>query len=121
MKFDKIKDNGVREPFKTGSVRDTRKGKGRHELLPPRAIRRLAEHYERGADKYGDRNWELGQPSSRYLDSLLRHAFRYADGERDEDHLSAIVFNAFGIMFAEEYKPELDDLTEYSQQRAKKL
>lgn len=65
----------------------------------------------------GDRNWELGQPSSRYLDSLLRHAFEYADGQRDEDHITAVVWNAFGIVFNEEYKPELDDLTEYSQNR----
>ena len=121
MKYEKVKDSGKREDFQTGSKRDTREGKGRYDLIPPRCIARLAKHYENGSQKYGPRNWELGQPSSRYLDSLLRHAFRYADGERDEDHLSAIVFNAFGIMFAEEYKPELDDLTEYSQQRAKKL
>ncbi len=121
MDYQKVKDSGKREEFNTGSRRDTRTGKGRFDLLPPRCITRLAKHYENGALKYGDLNWELGQPSRRYMDSLLRHAFRYADGERDEDHLAAIVFNAFGIMFNEEYKPELDDLTEYSQKRAKKL
>jgi hypothetical protein len=118
MKYQKVKDSGKRENFKTGSVRDTREGKGRYDLLPPRCIARLAKHYENGAKKYGDRNWEKGQPSSRYLDSMLRHAFEYADGQRDEDHITAVIWNAMGIVFNEEYKPELDDLTKYSQERA---
>lgn len=119
MKYDKVKDSGVREDFDTGSRRDTRVGKGRYDLIPPRPLKRLAKHYENGAIKYSDRNWELGQPSSRFLDSLIRHAYAYADGERDEDHLAAIAWNSFGIMFNEEYKPELDDLTEYAQKRSK--
>ena len=69
-----IKDSGVRQDFETGSRRDTRDGKGRYDLLPMRAIQRLARHFEGGAKKYGDRNWEKGQPISRYLDSALRHA-----------------------------------------------
>ena len=118
MEYNSVKDSGQREDFPTGSKRDTRSGKGRFDLLPPRCITRLAKHYENGAVKYGDRNWEKGQPSSRYMDSLLRHAFRYLDGERNEDHLAAVVWNAFGIMFNEEYTQEHDDLTDYSLQRA---
>lgn len=118
MDYDKVNDSGVRESFPSGSRRDTRNGKGRFDLIPPRCITRLAKHYENGATKYGDRNWEKGQPSSRYMDSLLRHAFRYLDGERDEDHLAAIAWNAFGIMFNEMYTQEHDDLTQYTQERA---
>jgi len=110
--FNKVKDSGKREAFKTGSKRDTRKGKGRYDLLPPSGVRRLAKHYENGAIKYGDRNWQLGQPSSRYMDSLLRHAFSYLDGKRDEDHLAAIAWNAFGIIYNEEVLPDMDDLTD---------
>lgn len=116
--YDKVKDSGKREEFDSGSRRDTRTGKGRYDLLPPKCIARVAKHYENGAVKYGDRNWEKGQPSSRYMDSLLRHAFRYLDGERDEDHLSAVVWNAMGVMFNEMYTPQHDDLTTYSQARA---
>jgi len=88
-----IKDSGVRQEFDTGSRRDTRAGKGRYDLLPMRALQRLARHFEGGAKKYGDRNWEKGQPLSRYIDSGIRHACKYIQGERDEDHLIAACWN----------------------------
>ncbi len=88
-----VKDSGTRQNFDTGSVRDTRDGKGRFDLLPMRALRRLARHFEAGAAKYGDRNWEKGQPISRYLDSALRHTCNHLQGQRDEDHLIAAAWN----------------------------
>lgn len=88
-----IQDSGVRQQFPTGSQRDTREGKGRYDLLPAKAIRRIALHYEGGAKKYDDRNWEKGQPLSRYIDSALRHVFSYLDNKLDEDHLAAAAWN----------------------------
>lgn len=111
-----IKDSGVRESFDTGSVRDTREGKGRYDLLPARALRRIARHFEAGAKKYGDNNWLKGQPISRYMDSALRHAFNHLQGERDEDHLAAAAWNILAAMETEErvrvgkLPPELSDL-----------
>jgi len=102
MEFAEVADSGARQEFSTGSVRDTRAGKGRYDLLPPLAIRRLAQHYENGAVKYGDRNWEKGQPQSRYMDSALRHLFSYLDGQRNEDHLAAAAWNVFAMMHGEE-------------------
>ncbi len=72
-RYDSVKDSGERREFSTGSVRDVRKGKGRFDLIPPCALLLLAQHYENGAVKYGDRNWEKGQPLSSYVDSMLRH------------------------------------------------
>lgn len=94
--FDKVKDSGEREEFNTGSRRDTQKGKGRYDLIPAYPIYRLARHYENGAVKYGDRNWEKGQPISRYISSMRRHTFKAT--QLDEDHLSAIAWNAFAII-----------------------
>ena len=111
-----IKDSGERQSFQTGSVRDSRDGKGRFDLLPMRALQRLARHYEAGAKKYGDRNWEKGQPISRYLDSGIRHACKYLEGQRDEDHLIAAVWNLIGAADTEErikaglLSKELDDV-----------
>ncbi len=93
IKTPTIKDSGKRQQFTTGSKRDTRDGKGRFDLLPTRAIIRLAKHFEGGAKKYGIRNWEKGQPLSRYMDSALRHAFKHLEGQRDEDHLIASAWN----------------------------
>jgi len=78
--------------FETGSVRDTREGKGRFDLLPPYAMEELAKVFERGV-YYGERNWELGQPLSAFTDSAVRHIFKWMRGEEDEDHLAAAAWN----------------------------
>lgn len=111
-----LKDSGDRRSFSTGSVRDVRDGKGRYDLLSPAAIRRLAKLYEAGAKKYGDRNWEKGQPLGSYVDSMLRHAFCYLDGQRDEDHIAAVIWNACSIIHTEQLiaegklPPEFNDI-----------
>ena len=101
-KFDKVKDSGERQEFSTGARRDTQKGKGRFDLLPVNAIFRLAKHFENGAEKYGDDNWRKGIPLRRYLDSLMRHTFKLAGGLEDEDHLSAIIWNACCLLETQE-------------------
>lgn len=103
------KDSGEREDFDTGSKRDTRRNKGRYDLLPFRALGRLAGVYERGAEKYGDRNWELGQPQSRFLDSALRHLAQHAIGARDEDHLSQAGWNILAMIDQEERRDTLPE------------
>ena len=111
-----ILDSGKRQEFETGSVRDTREGKGRFDLLPAYAITRLAQHFERGARKYGDRNWQLGQPLSRYLDSALRHIFKFLGGSREEDHIIAAAWNCLAFVETEQriqegqLPRELDDM-----------
>jgi len=99
--FDEVKDSGKRQEFETGSKRDTRDGKGRFDLIPPYALTRLARHYENGAKKYGDRNWEKGQPLARYLDSMIRHAYKFLGGSREEDHLAAVAWNALAYIETE--------------------
>ena len=90
------------EQYATGAVRDRRDGKGRYDLLSPIAMRRVAQLLERGADHYGDRNWEKGMPLTRFFDSGVRHAYQWLEGERDEDHLAAAVWNFMCIMHGEE-------------------
>ena len=98
----RVLDSGTRESFDTGSVRDTREGKGRYDLITPIGLKRLAQHYANGAVKYGDRNWEKGQPISRYVDSAIRHLYAFLDGGRDEDHLAATAWNALAAIHTEE-------------------
>lgn len=95
------KDSGARQEFPSGSVRDTSVGKPRPDLISPRATLRHAALMSRGAERYGERNWELGQPVSRYLESLLRHILMYQLGERTEDHLAAARFNVDGMIHFE--------------------
>ena len=51
---------------------------------------------------YGDGNWRKGMRSTRILNSLSRHLQQYIIGDKEEDHLSAIIFNAFCLMLNEE-------------------
>jgi len=99
--FTSVKDSGKRQEFETGSRRDSREGKGRFDLLPPYAITRLAIHFENGATKYGDGNYLKGQPTHRYMESALRHLFKYIDGDREEDHLSASAWNILALISTE--------------------
>ncbi len=89
----KIKDSGIRDELESGAVRDIRDGKGRFDLLPPQIMRALAIHYEIGANKYAERNWEKGISISRYFDSALRHIFDVMDGLNDENHLMSAIWN----------------------------
>lgn len=95
------KDSGERRVFETGSVRDSRKGKGRFDLIPAYPLKRLAQLYERGAEKYADNNWQKGQPLANYLDSAMRHMNDYREGDRAEDHLIAVAWNVFAYIWTE--------------------
>lgn len=105
-----IKDSGDRTEFETGAVRDMQEGKGRYDLLPMCVIDRLAKHYEAGALKYGDRNWEKGIPAHSFADSAMRHFTKYMDGQNDEDHLIAAIWNLCGLAWTEVKRPEMMDI-----------
>lgn len=88
-----IKDSGQRRDFGTGAVRDCASGKGRFDLVPMRPITAIAIHYEKGCLKYGDRNWEKGIPLHSFLDSAMRHLVKVMDGQNDENHAVACLWN----------------------------
>ena len=87
------KDSGERQDFTSGARRDISRGKDRYDLIPLKALKRWAGLMGRGAEKYGDRNWEKGMPATRFSESALRHFFQYMEGDRTEDHLAAVLFN----------------------------
>lgn len=98
----KVVDGGrPREVNKTGAEREASSGQGRFDLIPPYPQLRLAQHYEAGARKYADRNWEKGLPLPRFIESLERHVNKFKQNRRDEDHLAAVLWNAFGYIHTE--------------------
>ena len=96
-------DSGERHEYDSGMVRDTTKGKAKFNLLMPIGVRyeeqmltRLAELMTRGAEKYGDRNWEKAdtQDLDRFKESAFRHFMQwFAEADDGEDHASAVMFN----------------------------
>lgn len=93
-----LKDSGERREFSTGSKRDRGDLKTRPDYLSPFAHERYGEHMRKGAAKYGERNWEKGQPFSEVTASMYRHLLSWLAGRTDEDHLAAIMFGAQAIM-----------------------
>lgn len=59
----------------------------------------VAVHYEEGAKKYGEHNWEKGLPLWCYVDSATRHFLKYLDNWNDERHDRAFVWNILGYMY----------------------
>ena len=112
-----IKDSGERTTFSTGAQRDMHSGKGRMDLLPWAAIIEVSKHCEAGALKYGTHNVDKGIPTSSLLDSAMRHAAKYLDGQEDEDHLLAAAWNLLLAIEMRCKKPECVD-TPWKEEKA---
>ena len=80
---------------------------------PIKMVLELSKHYEEGAKKYEERNWERGIPAHCFLDSGVRHYLKYLDKWEDEPHDRAFLWNMFGLIWTLENHPELDDLPKY--------
>lgn len=90
------------------------KGKIRYDLLPFDALSEVALVYTKGAEKYADRNWELGMSWSRMFRSLLSHLFKWWSGRTYDDelktrHMAMVVWNALGLLTYEIRKVGTDD------------
>lgn len=70
------------------------------------AILEVAIHYEEGAKKYSERNWEKGMPIHIYLDSCGRHFLKHIRGDKDERHDRAVIWNILCALWTLENKPE---------------
>lgn len=75
----------------------------------PSLFLEVAKHFEDGAKKYGERNWEKGIPVSRYIDSGVRHYLKHLRGDTDERHDRAFCWNMMCAIWTCKHKPELND------------
>jgi len=114
-----VKDSGHKETYNTGAQRDNPEKKGRFDLMSTQGLLRLARWYELGAKKYTDRNWEKGIPIGRCVDAAMRHLIKYLAGCDDEDHLAAVAWNVFAIMFYEYYNKDMQDLPTWNTKETK--
>lgn len=113
------KDSGKRVSFGSGMVRDTDTSKPRFDLIIPdflpyteTMLYRFAQLMARGAEKYGEKNWQLANSTeelTRFKSSALRHMLQWVSGESDEDHASAVYYNIMAYE-AIRYKLENDKL-----------
>jgi hypothetical protein len=77
---------------------------------PYTIILEVAKHFEDGAKKYGEHNWQKGIPVHCYIDSAIRHYLKWLRGDEDEPHSRAFVWNILCCIWTCQNKPELIDL-----------
>ena len=65
----------------------------------------VAKHFEEGAEKYGENNWQKGIPANRYIDSAVRHYLKWLRGDKDEPHDRAFVWNLLCCIWEVDYSP----------------
>ncbi len=107
--------------FASGAQKD-QTGKPRFDLIPPEAMKALAETYALGAVKYSDRNWEKGIPFSAALGALKRHlnAFELGDmintADGDIEHIAHVMWWAVALTtFVKRGRVDLNDLPHYNE------
>lgn len=69
----------------------------------------VAKHFEEGAKKYGENNWQKGIPVHCYIDSGVRHYLKWLRGDKDERHDRSFVWNIICCIWTCKHKPELND------------
>lgn len=69
----------------------------------------VSKHFEEGAKKYGENNWQKGIPVHCYIDSAVRHYLKFLRGDNDEPHDRAVVWNLMCAIWTCEHKPELNE------------
>ena len=69
----------------------------------------VSKHFEEGAKKYGENNWQKGIPVHCYIDSAVRHYLKFLRGDQDEPHDRAVVWNLMCAIWTCEHKPELNE------------
>ena len=86
----------------------------RFDLIPVGALLEVARVYGKGAEKYADRNWELGYAWSLSFAAMQRHAWAFWSGHsRDNEtgvhHLASVIFHAMALMEFEGRSKGTDD------------
>ena len=72
----------------------------------------VSKHFEEGAEKYGENNWQKGLPVKCYINSAVRHYLKWLRGDKDEPHDRAFCWNLLCAIWTCKHKPELNEYTD---------
>lgn len=72
----------------------------------------VAKHFEDGAKKYGENNWQKGIPVHCYIDSAVRHYLKWLRGDKDEPHDRAFVWNIMCCIWEVDYHKESTEVSQ---------
>lgn len=89
--------------FSTGATKNISRGKGRFDLIPCEALVALARRFEFGIENGHEENgYRKGIPNNVLFDSAMRHLVQAMNGEYDEDHLAAVMWNVSVLIYNRE-------------------
>ena len=77
-------------------------------LSPATMFLEVSKHFEEGAKKYGENNWQKGIPVNCYIDSAVRHYLKWLRGDKDEPHDRAFVWNLMCCIWEVDYHNKED-------------
>lgn len=69
----------------------------------------VSKHFEEGAEKYCEGNWQKGIPVKCYINSGVRHYLKWLRGDKDENHHLAFCWNIICAIWTCKHRPELND------------
>lgn len=75
-----------------------------YNLSHPTMLLEVAKHFEEGAKKYGENNWQKGIPVHCYIDSAVRHYLKWLRGDKDEYHDRAFCWNLMCCIWEVDYR-----------------
>ena len=86
----------------------------RFDLIPPKALWELAEHYGKGCVKYEDRNWEKGYDWGLSIGAACRHITQFMGGEdidyeTGSKHVICAAWHMFTLATFMDTQRDLDD------------
>lgn len=73
-----------------------------YDNQPVDMILEVSKHFEAGAEKYGEYNWQCGIPLWSYKDSAIRHYLKWLRGDNDEPHDRAFVWNCLCYLWTKD-------------------
>jgi hypothetical protein len=79
---------------------------GSNKRCDPTMLLEVAKHFEEGAKKYGENNWQKGIPVHCYIDSAVRHYLKWLRGDKDEPHDRAFVWNLMCCIWEVDCRPK---------------
>ena len=75
-----------------------------------KALEAVSHRFEAGAVKYGTHNWQKGMPYSWFIDSGLRHLLLDINGNTDEPHDQAFVWNMICLISTFHNNKKMNDV-----------
>lgn len=76
------------------------------------ALLEVSKHFDEGALKYGENNWQKGIPESSYIDSAVRHYLKWLRMDDDEQHDRAFVWNIMCLIWTHEHITNKQSVTD---------